>query len=413
MASTTGENEKQMLSAMVQERLIGKKNSVLYKELLEEKIPTFLKNYLQKAVKKIIQHEEPIQFKHSKKFDFENSEISKLKLSLLKALEDVTVFPREELVKIIDQTVSLQFDYLVKPKQTLLNIFYKKKSDCVKSDILPVLEGLEDNRFFIVRLIDNIKKFDQYHIVKEDFKKVLRKTEKEVYQENFLNAFISEVKKFTEFLGMIRGYNSQKINIDLIKILLEERSLNQYIAAFDHLNNDAIDIERLTNTLGEFLEKGELNNQQMENDDIDNFLTHSNLEIVNSGKKENTAFPDERITVVPDKKNNNKSTINNYKDPFDIVIDRSQIERQPEGPIESLSILIDDKNERFLIKRIFNNHQSEYDKFIGKLEAIESWKKAKEVIDRELNMRSIKPFSKEALRLGDLVFNRYFPENLA
>ena len=46
MESTIGENEKQLLAATVRERLIGKKNSILYRELLDERIPTFLKNYL-------------------------------------------------------------------------------------------------------------------------------------------------------------------------------------------------------------------------------------------------------------------------------------------------------------------------------------------------------------------------------
>jgi len=62
------------------------------------------------------------------------------------------------------------------------------------------------------------------------------------------------------------------------------------------------------------------------------------------------------------------------------------------------------------VKRIFNNSEKEYEKFIDRLEKIDSWKQAKETIDRELNVRLIKPFSKEALRLGDIIFTRYFPE---
>ncbi len=59
MVSTNGENEKQLLAATVRERLIGKKNSVLYKELLDEKSPTFLKKYIQNTVRKLIHKEEP------------------------------------------------------------------------------------------------------------------------------------------------------------------------------------------------------------------------------------------------------------------------------------------------------------------------------------------------------------------
>ncbi|MDW7679356.1 MAG: hypothetical protein SCK70_02255, partial [bacterium] len=118
MAATIGEIEKQLLAATVRERIIGKKNQVLYKELLEEKIPSFLKNYLQNEVRKLVHTEEPVQFKNSKRFDFEYQKINQLKHSLIKAIEEATIFPREELCEIIDKTVSFQFDLLVRPIST-------------------------------------------------------------------------------------------------------------------------------------------------------------------------------------------------------------------------------------------------------------------------------------------------------
>ncbi len=165
MVSTNGENEKQLLAATVRERLIGKKNSVLYRELLDEKIPTFLNNYLQNTVKKLIHTEEPVQLKYSKRFYFEYGNINKIKTSLIKALEEATIFQREELEEIINKTVVLQFDLLVRPNITLLSIFYKNKSERIKSEILNILEGLDDKRIFIKELIKEIKSFDQYHIV--------------------------------------------------------------------------------------------------------------------------------------------------------------------------------------------------------------------------------------------------------
>ena len=94
-----------------------------------------------------------------------------------------------------------------------------------------------------------------------------------------------------------------------------------------------------------------------------------------------------------------------------MVIKRSNIEKQPDGPLHSLRRLIDEKDMKYIQKRIFDNDIRAYNEFIRQLEVIESWKEAKKIIDNELFMRSIEPFSKEALRLGDLVFNRYFPKS--
>ena len=191
MESATGENEKRLLAATVRDRLIGNKNIILYRELLDKKIPTFLKNYLQNSVQKYIHTEEPFQFNNSKRFDFEYRKVIELRNSLIKAFEEATIFSRNELIEIINRTVSLQFNLLVKPSDTLLKIFYKNKAERIQNDILQILEGLDDRRILIKVLIKNIKEFDQYHIVAEDFINILNQTNKEVYQDNFIKSFIN------------------------------------------------------------------------------------------------------------------------------------------------------------------------------------------------------------------------------
>lgn len=429
MESTIGENEKQLLAATVRERLIGKKNCVLYRELLDEKIPTFLKNYLRNNVRKYIHTEEPVQLKYSKRYDYEYGNITEIHNSLIKALEEATIFQREELEEIINKTVVLQFDLLVRPNVTLLGIFFKNKAERIKSEILQVLKGLEDNRIFISKLIEKINSFDQDHIVEDDCSKILNETEKEIYENNFLNAFISDVKVFSQFMGMIRGYDNQKIKIELINLLLDERNLGNYIAAFDILSKDSIEINDIYSILSNFINNKEQGQEKKNSlDDIDNFIM---VPVSKDDVDNNGSDPDliqladdteEKISLISkqklkennnsEKKKNNRVTkiTNIHQDPYDLIIKRSKIEEQPDITLDSLKNLIDEKSEKFIIKRIFNNEQVDYHQFIDNLNIIESWKEAKETIDKELFLRSIKPFSKEALRLGDLVFNRYFPK---
>ena len=428
MVSTTGENEKQLLAATVRERLIGKKQSVLYRELLDEKIPTFLKNYLQNTVKKLVHTEEPVQLKHSKRYDYDYGEINKLKTSLINAIEEATIFPRDELADIINRTVILQFDLLVRPNITLFNIFYKNKADRNKKEILHVLQGLEDSRIFIISLIKKIADFDQYHIVEEDFRKIIDETEKEIYGNNFLDAFISDVKIFSQFLGMIQGYDNQKIKVAFVNLLLKERNLDKYAAAFSSLDNEKIKIPDIVTNIQEFIKKEKQATQQTEVDDIDKFImkSFSQVEIDDNGFDEelvklqadsrgNTNLSQTEFTKNKkddDKKKQNRVTkiTNINQDPYDLIIKRSKIEEQPDVPLIPLKKMIDEKNEKFIVKKVFDNKKNEYYKFIDNLDIIESWKEAKETIDKELFLRAIKPFSKEALRLGDLVFNRYFPK---
>lgn len=439
MESATGENEKRLLAATVRDRLIGNKNIVLYKELLDKKIPTFLKNYLQNSVQKYIHTEEPFQFNNSKRFDFEYSKVIELRSSLIMAFEEATIFLREELMEIINRTVSLQFNLLVKPGTTLLKIFYKHKAERIQNEILQILEGLDDRRILIKTLIKNIREFDQYHIVEEDFKKILDHTNKKVYQENFIKAFISDVIAFTDFLSMIHGYENKKIDINLLRLLLVERNLNQYLSAFDINPEAKLDIDRIASILSNFLNNGRQEDSDLVEDDIEKFMMvplsddqrddyidrQTKLykgEIDQSFEK---LSQDERIyrrtkgsayqsdpvesDVTVDRKI--PKVTNVYQDPMNMVIKRSNIEKQPEGPLHPLRRLIEEKDKKFIQKKIFDNDIHAYNEFMRQLELINNWKEAKKIIDNELFMRSVEPFSKEALRLGDLVFNRYFPKN--
>jgi len=95
-------------------------------------------------------------------------------------------------------------------------------------------------------------------------------------------------------------------------------------------------------------------------------------------------------------------------DSMDSEITRSILESQSEGSMPMLKTLIDPKIKKMLIKKIFRRDDRAYHSFINKLELIETWKEAKPLIDGELRKRGIEPFSKEAIRLGDLVYGRYF-----
>jgi len=403
MESATSENEKRLLATIVQERLIGNKDVIRYKELLEKKIPTFLKNYLHNCVQKFIHIEEPIQLNNSKRFDFGYNKIIELKSAFLKALEEATLFTRDELSEIIGRTIRLQFDLLVKPDTTLIKIFYKNKADRIQTEILQILEGLEDKRILIRTLIKKIRDFDQYHIVEEDFKNILNKTKKEVYQENFIKSFISDVSAFTDFLSMIHGYENKKIDIKFLKLLLKERNFGRYIAAFDLYQDINIDIDKIDLILTNFLNNKREEDLELEMDEIENIM------MVSMSEKQNEKS-DEKWYNLNKNEIDQKKITNIWKDPLDMVISRSKIERQPVGPLTSLRRLIDERDKKFIKKRVFNNDSYAYNEFIRQLELVDNWKEAKKIIDNELIVRSVEPFSREALRLGDLVFNRYFPK---
>ena len=61
------------------------------------------------------------------------------------------------------------------------------------------------------------------------------------------------------------------------------------------------------------------------------------------------------------------------------------------------------------VKKLFSGNTNDFLQFLAKIDPLPEWKDAMDVIDAEFNKRKIKPDSKEAVGLTDVIFKRYFP----
>ena len=82
----------------------------------------------------------------------------------------------------------------------------------------------------------------------------------------------------------------------------------------------------------------------------------------------------------------------------------------PSAEIQGLRSFIDGKTEKLFVKKLFGGDDAAYARLLDKLDEAESWRVAKILIDNELFKRDVDPFSREAIKLVDLVYTRYYPE---
>jgi hypothetical protein len=93
-----------------------------------------------------------------------------------------------------------------------------------------------------------------------------------------------------------------------------------------------------------------------------------------------------------------------------LIVTRASLEAQPPGPYPSITRLIDGKSRIAFIRKIFHKDLDAYLGFIEALEAAQTWKEAKALLDGTFKQRKVNPFSKEAVQLSDVVFSRYFTQ---
>jgi seryl-tRNA synthetase len=75
-----------------------------------------------------------------------------------------------------------------------------------------------------------------------------------------------------------------------------------------------------------------------------------------------------------------------------------------------LNSLINQKQKKVIIKKIFGNSHAEFEQFVQELEAITEWTAALKRVEAELNKREISLHNPHAVLFTNILFARYFPE---
>jgi hypothetical protein len=97
-----------------------------------------------------------------------------------------------------------------------------------------------------------------------------------------------------------------------------------------------------------------------------------------------------------------------FSDDDYMVIQKTKIEQQPSGPYPSIFDFIKEKDWKKFVKKLFVKDEIAFERFVLKIDSLTKWRDAKQVIDWELEKRHLDPYSKEAVKLGDVIFAKYF-----
>lgn len=84
---------------------------------------------------------------------------------------------------------------------------------------------------------------------------------------------------------------------------------------------------------------------------------------------------------------------------------------KPGRQLSSLKSLIQPRQKKEIIKKIFGNNEKEYQNLIDELEPIKNWTEALKRVERELNKRNIYLHEPDAILFTNILYFRYFPED--
>lgn len=92
----------------------------------------------------------------------------------------------------------------------------------------------------------------------------------------------------------------------------------------------------------------------------------------------------------------------NYK------IDLQQQFSKTKKVLPSIDSLIDQKQRKTFIKKLFDNRERDYAGLIQRLETVTNWQETYKIVEDELAIRKISPTKGEAVLFTNILYKRFF-----
>ena len=370
------EEGKKRLAEALLERSLNGHEFITCRHLLQESLPQFVKDSIIALAKKKLKAEKPISWNFSAGIDFDDDEVRIAGEKLLHALLKNVRLERKEVENCFHDAVRLQFDLLLRPIQSVETIFFHDSEKYEKSKFISFLEKTAKLPF-IQKLIEETNKSDFPLVDRLNYKVLSQQVQEGMYSCHHKEFLFKEFRLLLDLFSIDRSIVPNYVDVVYIEEFLISRGL------FDALNL--------------VKKKSMEGKKRWLREDFEEIFTFLLKEPGKNGKNSHD-------NILP--QNGLPKII--YNDDFAFMVHRQKIERQPPGPYPSIFECIDDKDWKNFVRKLFQRSELDFTDFLKRVDKILKWREAKQLIDWELEKRRLDPYSKEAVRLGDLVFARFF-----
>ena len=442
--------ERDKLVTALIERLANGKDEIALRELLALALPEVLKVVLRNHAKNVVRKEKPFVLQSPRQYELDDPDIRR-ELRLLRDMFcERMIFDFAELKPVLGFGVRLQFDLIVRPRRFLEKLLYQHAFERERSDLAVILAGLADDRQFLAVLLESVSTYPDASITKEAFSALCRQIERRVYRGNSAAPLLLDFQAYLNYRRVLLGEQADTPAFanQMILAMLYERNLTELAEGLlpEFTQQEfwtSAEIEKLIHQhwnrtdwnaraaatpelelspdidFGDFLEEaaGEMESQLVKTTVrelralAEPAVPVPAAEPKSAGNGGEAAPAVEQIVPEPGSDTRKPAAVQKPLIRFDEaepIIYRSKLEQQPPGPFPALAQLIDEKNRKLFVRKVFSRDADAYAEFMQRLEVAPSWKEAKSLLDRELQIRNISPYAKEVIRLSDLVFGRYF-----
>ncbi|KAB2879134.1 hypothetical protein F9K33_10585 [bacterium] len=424
-------------------KIIGRDERVSLQEIKKRDIPSFIKNYFDRESEKWIR-EESSMFLSSGRFNYDLPEIRKKFDELYNLLKNTAIFSRAKLHRVMEQAVKLQSNFLIQPQRTMVQFIYRDEDVITPAEVMDSMKYFLDYEYYYQALEQFFKNNKMETISRTKFKSFIQQLDEKALSQDKSGAALSMAQVIVGFLNLGRDQQSDNLDTEILISAYQDRNLPDFVNAMKNAQSkgkDKIPVSQLAGMLKSFVETGDIEPKivkeapkaaEVKYEEKKEVVSTKNLSNLVSQiediKEEDQAadvssffeeeeeddivlpaqppMPEVKPTVkpaVPAAAAAGADTATQLAEHLARQMGQAEV-------LEDLNKLIEDKDKKLYIKKLFKKKDKEFFQLLANLNASTNWKDANNLIDDTFYALEVNPYQKEAIAFTDAVYARYFPK---
>ncbi|MGH1364401.1 MAG: hypothetical protein ACRBF0_12655 [Calditrichia bacterium] len=400
-------------------------------------IPDSVKHFFDQEVE-IWLREESEKFSDSDRFNYEAPEIQMLVDKIFDVLKQTATFHPNRFNRLLERSIKLEANYLIRPHQTLTQFLFKDKKVITTIEVYDMLKYFDKFQYYKDALTEYFNLKYLREISQVQFEELIKGIDLQVFSRNPVETALQTIKTIGNFISEGSEGENGQMSVQMLSMILRDRNLSDFAQLVEREGNNGADKLTLTE-LEALLRTGQsprlstptpaptpveqplpkpIPVETLEDIEQDKPAVHvEEIQVPQQVEPEEVieeddsdSFEEEELPVIAETKGMT------MRDPSYTAAEHlaNVVGNKMKGTdLGDLNTMITVKQRKRFIKRIFKKQEKQYDEFISIVNGTETWKDASNLIDSFFYKLSTNPYSKEALEFSDLIYNRYFPNDIA
>ncbi len=392
-------------------------------------IPASIKHFFDQEVELWIR-EEAEKFSASERFDYQTPEVQVLIDKIFDVLKQTATFHINQFNRLLERAIKLEANYLIRPHQTLTQFLFKDNFVVSTIEVYDMLKYFDKFQYYKDALTDyfNLKYLRQ--ISQSQFEELISGIDRQVYAKSPVETVLQTVKTINNFVNEGRPAPTDTLDIKMLLVILKDRNLDGFAALIERQGqegskdisiSDLEQILRTGKTLRQ-LRKARAEEKVTVEEIADIEKEKPKVEVESISVSEEVQIPAEVEPEAEEEEYEEEEEQPAAAATAETIAARASAAEQLADLVgqkmrgdhlEDITRLISPKQRKKFIKKIFSKKEKKFLEFLSLMNNTPNWKHASNLIDSYFFQQGINPYSKEALEFSDLVYNRYFPKDIA